>query len=184
MADVVIFGVGDCASLAHYYLEHDSPHKVVGFTVHREFLPASKTFEGRQVVVFDELESSFPPDRVSAFAPLSSLRMNRFREEVYRGLKARGYSLISYISSNAMCFPGTLIGENCFILENATVQLFSAIGDNVVLWSGSHVGHHSTIGDHVFFAPHAVTAGHTEPWTIYKAGATSAAKSSSADIDG
>ncbi|HEX4413487.1 MAG TPA: acetyltransferase, partial [Lacipirellulaceae bacterium] len=160
MADVVIFGVGDCASLAHFYLANDSPHDVVGFTVHREFLPASGEFEGLPVVAFDELESTFPPHRVSAFAPLSSLRMNRFREEVYRGFKERGYPLISYISSKATCFPNTQFGDNCFVLENATIQLFSLIGNNVVLWSGCHVGHHSTVGDHAFFAPHAVTAGH------------------------
>ena len=145
---------------------------------------------------------------VSAFAPLSSLRMNRFREEVYRGFKECGYSLVSYISSKATYFPTTTFGDNCFVLENATVQPFSSIGNNVVLWSGCHVGHHSTVGDHAFFAPHAVTAGHcmvgpycflgtnatvrdhitlgegtlvgmgaiiardTEPWTVYKAAAT------------
>jgi acyl-[acyl carrier protein]--UDP-N-acetylglucosamine O-acyltransferase len=104
-------------------------------------------------------------------------------------------------------------------LENCTIQPFATIGNNVILWSGSHVGHHSTIGDHVFFAPHAVASGHctigshcflginstvrdqvtlgqgtlvgmgaiisrnTEPWTIYKAEATRAGTTSSAEID-
>jgi sugar O-acyltransferase (sialic acid O-acetyltransferase NeuD family) len=160
MADVVIFGVGDCASLAHFYLQHDSPHKVVAFTVHREYLPASRRFENLPVVLFEELEQQYPPDLVSAFAPLSSRGMNRRREAIYGSLKNRGYSLISYLSSRATCFPGTPIGDNCFILEDVTIQLFTSIGNNVVLWSGSHVGHHSIVGDHVFFAPHAVTAGH------------------------
>ena len=33
VAKVVVFGVGQWAELAHFYLTHDSPHEVVG--VHR-----------------------------------------------------------------------------------------------------------------------------------------------------
>ena len=33
------------------------------------------------------------------------------------------------------------------------------IGNNVILWSGNHIGHDSTIGDHVFIASHAVISG-------------------------
>jgi sugar O-acyltransferase (sialic acid O-acetyltransferase NeuD family) len=160
MADVVIFGTRDFASLAHFYLRHDSSHRVVGFTVHREFMPAEGEFEGLPVVPFEELEQRFPPQQVSAFAPLSHRRMNRLRREVYESLKARGYPLVSYVSSRATHFPGTAIGENCFILEDNTIQPFATIGDNVVLWSGNHIGHHSTIQDHVFVTSHVVISGH------------------------
>ena len=57
MADVVIFGVKDFASLAHFYLRHDSEHRVVAFTVHREFMPAEGEFEGLPVVPLEELGS-------------------------------------------------------------------------------------------------------------------------------
>ncbi len=160
MADVVIFGTRDFASLAHFYLRHDSPHNVVGFTVHREFLPESGEFEGLPVLAFEELESRFAPDRVSAFAPLSHRRMNRLREEIYQGFKDRGYLLISYISSRAAHFSNCQIGENCFVLENNTIQPFAVLGDNVVLWSGNHIGHHTVIQDHVFVTSHVVVSGH------------------------
>jgi len=160
MSDVVIFGLRDNASLAHFYLRNDSPHRVVGFTVHREYIPESGEFEGLPVVPFEELESRFPPNAVRAFAPLSHRRMNRLRQEIYRELKGRGYSLISYVSSRATRFPDTPIGENCFILEDNTIQPFASIGNNVVLWSGNHIGHHSAIHDHVFVTSHVVISGH------------------------
>jgi sugar O-acyltransferase (sialic acid O-acetyltransferase NeuD family) len=160
MADVVIFGVKDTASLAHFYLRHDSEHRVVGFTVHREFLPESGEFEGLPTVAFEDLISHFPPGQVHAFAPMTYRKMNRPRRDVYLELKARGYPLISYVSSRATCFPETPIGENCFILEDNTIQPFTAIGNNVVLWSGNHIGHHSVIRDHVFFTSHVVLSGH------------------------
>jgi sugar O-acyltransferase (sialic acid O-acetyltransferase NeuD family) len=162
MADVVIFGVQDFASLAHFYLRHDSPHVAVAFTVHREYLPESRMFEGLPVVPFEELQSHYPPDRVCGFAPMSHRRMNRARQEVFGAFKARGYELISYVSSRATCFPGTPIGANCFVLEDNTIQPYTTIGDNVVLWSGNHIGHHSVVRDHAFVTSHVVISGHCD----------------------
>ncbi len=161
MADVVIFGLRDKASLAHFYLTCDSPHTVAAFTVDREFLPAERVFEGLPVVPFDELEARFPTGDFYGFAPLSQQRMNRDRQSVYERFKRKGYKLISYVSTRVTCFPGTSIGDNCFILEDNTIQPFVQIGNNVVLWSGNHVGHHSTIGDHVFVTSHVVLSGHS-----------------------
>ena len=160
MADVVIFGVKDFASLAHFYLRHDSDHRVVAFTVHREFMPDEGEFEGLPVVPLEELETSYPPDRVSAFAPMSHRKMNRLREGVYNDLKGRGYQLISYVSSRATTFPEGRIGDNCFILEDNTIQPFATIGDNVVIWSGNHIGHHSVVESHAFITSHVVISGH------------------------
>lgn len=160
MAEVVIFGVKDFASLAHFYLRHDSEHRVVAFTVHREFMPAEREFEGLPIVPLEELEQSYPQDRVSAFAPMSHRKMNRLREGVYNDLKGRGYQLISYVSSRATTFPEGRIGDNCFILEDNTIQPFATIGDNVVIWSGNHIGHHSVVESHAFITSHVVISGH------------------------
>jgi sugar O-acyltransferase (sialic acid O-acetyltransferase NeuD family) len=160
MAKVVVFGTRDFASLAHYYLRTDSEHEVVAFAVHREFMPDTPVFENLPVVALDELDKNFPASRYAAFAPMSHTKMNRQRESVYNELKAQGYSLISYISSRATCLNEGAIGDNCFILENNTIQPFVTIGNNVVLWSGNHIGHHSQIMDHVFFTSHVVLSGH------------------------
>ena len=36
---------------------------------------------------------------------------------------------------------------------------FVTIADNVVLWSGNHIGHHSTIGANCFISSHVVVSG-------------------------
>jgi acyl-[acyl carrier protein]--UDP-N-acetylglucosamine O-acyltransferase len=46
------------------------------------------------------------------------------------------------------------------ILEDNTIQPFTTIGNNVVMWSGNHIGHHGQIKDHVFFTSHVVLSGH------------------------
>jgi hypothetical protein len=42
MARVIVFGLRDYASLAHFYLAHDSEHEVVAFTVTRDYLPEER----------------------------------------------------------------------------------------------------------------------------------------------
>ena len=54
MAKVVIFGVVDTAQLAKYYLENDSEHEVIAFTVTKDYIE-SEQFEGLSVVAFEEL---------------------------------------------------------------------------------------------------------------------------------
>ena len=174
MARVIIFGLMDFASLAHFYLTHDSEHEVVAFTVTKDYLPPDPVFEGKPVVPFEELERYYPPDEFGLFAPLSPRGMNRPREQIYRQGKERAYPFVSYVSSRATLFTGTPIGENCFILEDNTIQPFTRIGDNVVLWSGNHIGHHSVIGDHVMFTSHVVLSGHciVEPYCFLGVNAT------------
>jgi len=162
MANIVIFGLRDIASLAHFYLKHDSPHEVVAFCVDQDYLPEPAVFEGKPVVAFEEVAEIYPPGDFMFFAPLSEKNMNMVRAGIYQRIKDQGYGLISYVSSRATVFPGAQIGENCFILEDNTIQPFTPIGNNVVMWSGNHIGHHSTIGDHCFITSHVVVSGHCE----------------------
>jgi sugar O-acyltransferase (sialic acid O-acetyltransferase NeuD family) len=159
MARVIIFGIQDFASLAHYYLKHDTEHEVVAFTVTRDFLPEIREFEGLPIVPFEELETIYPPIDHQFFCPMSHRRMNRLREAIYLQTRRKGYQAISYVSSRATLFPGTSIGDNCFVLEDNTIQPFTTIGSNVVVWSGNHIGHHSVIQDHVMVTSHVVLSG-------------------------
>lgn len=174
MAKVIIFGVQDFAQLAKFYLQHDSEHEVVAFSVDEQFMPLGKTFEGLPVVAFESVETTYPPAEFKFFAPMSPSRMNRLRESVYQKIKEKGYDFVSYVSSKATVFPGAQIGDNCFILEDNTIQPFTSIGNNVVLWSGNHIGHHSVIKDHVSFTSHVVLSGHctVEPFAFFGVNAT------------
>ena len=145
----IIFGNNQTAQLAHYYLSIDSEHEVVAFTVSKDYLTES-TFCGLPVVPFEEVENIYSPTEYAFFAPMTYRKMNNDRKAIYEQAKAKGYSFISYISSKTTIFNNVQVGENCFILEDNTIQPFVKIGNNVVIWSGNHVGHHSVIRDHAF----------------------------------
>jgi acetyltransferase-like isoleucine patch superfamily enzyme len=155
---VIIFGTKDTAELAHWYLTNDSNYEIVAFTLNQEYISATE-FKGLPVVPFEELEKLYPPTEYLFFAPMTGIKMNNVRKKIYEEGKKKGYTYISYISSKAtIC--GNKIGENCFILEDNTLQPFTEIGNNVVMWSGNHIGHHGKIEDHVFFTSHVVLSGH------------------------
>ena len=155
---LVIFGLGSIGQLAHYYFEHDTDYQVAAFTVDAAYLTESE-FCGLPVVSFEHVVERFPPADFDFFVAVSYARLNELRKEKYLTAKALGYHLPSYVSSHATVLNQRQIGENCFILEDNTIQPFVKIGDNVVLWSGNHIGHHSTIQNHCFLASHIVVSG-------------------------
>lgn len=174
MEKVIIFGVQDFASLAHFYLKNDSEHEVVAFSVTEEYLPKETRFEGLPVVNFEKVQNEFNPADYCFFAPLSHRKMNKLRESIYKQIKKKGYEFINYISSKATVFSNMKIGKNCFILEDNTMQPYTSVGNNVILWSGNHIGHHSVIKDHVFFTSHVVLSGHciVEPYCFFGVNST------------
>ncbi|MFC1546049.1 acetyltransferase [Pseudomonadota bacterium] len=161
MKNVVIFGAGDIAELAHNYFSHDSAYTVVAFTVDADFRD-SETFCDLPVVTFEEVVILYPPEDNDLFVALSYSKLNQLRKEKCLEAKDLGYTLASYVSSQATVLNGGKIGENCFILEDNTIQPFVTIGDNITLWSGNHIGHHSVIRDHCFIASHVVISGGVE----------------------
>ena len=159
MAKLVIFGAGDIARLAHLYFTTDSEHEVVAFTVDEQYRTGD-TFLGLPLCAAGDVSALYPPSDFAMFVALSYLRMNRVRAEKFVALREAGYRLVSYVSSRCTYLSATPPGDNCFILEDNTVQPFVTIGHNVTLWSGNHIGHDSTIEDHCFITSHVVVSGH------------------------
>lgn len=147
---VIIFGNKDLAQLALFYLTKER-YEVVGFTVEEKYLN-----NNQQEYPWEELESTHPPSMVKLFAPIAD---NKLRERIYNEGKNRGYKFISYVSPKCTNYASS-IGGNCFIQEDNTLQPFTKIGNNVVMWAGNHLGHHSVVEDNVFITSHVVISGH------------------------
>jgi sugar O-acyltransferase (sialic acid O-acetyltransferase NeuD family) len=155
---IVIFGNGQIAELAHFYFGDDGGREVAGFCVDAAYLK-DRSFLGLPLVTFEEVADAFPPDDFVMFIALGYAKLNKVRAEKYAAAKGLGYRFASYVSSRLYMASNVEIGDNCFILENQTVQPFCYIGANVTLWSGNHIGHHSTIADHAFLASQIVVSG-------------------------
>jgi len=173
MSKVVIFGAGKIADEAYFYLTNDSPHEIVAFTVDLEFLTVPEKL-GLPLVAFEEVQDKYPADRYQMFVAVGYQDLNHFRAQKYAEAKAKGYGLISYVSSRSSNFGNVVIGDNCFVLEFATIQPCASIGNDVFIWSGNHVGHHASVSDHCYIAGNVVISGNTkvEPYCFIGVSAT------------
>lgn len=154
----VIFGVGDFARIASVYLRDDSPYEVVAFTVHERYIEGPE-LNGIPVVPFESLDQIHPPNEVEMLVAIGFSRVNQARASVFEECRSRGYRLLTYVHSSVARWKETKFGENCFVFEENVVQPFVEVGDDVVLWSGNHIGHDTRIGDHCFIASHVVISG-------------------------
>jgi len=161
MKKVVIFGTSIFAEVVHFYLTHDSPHEVVAFTASKEFIN-NKKFLNLPVVPFETIEREYPPDKYSMFIAVAYQKINKVRARIFQEAKAKGYELLSYVNSKVTKWEDLDMGENCFIFENVVIQPFVKIGDDVIIWSGNHIGHHSEIADHCFITSHVVISGNVK----------------------
>ncbi len=155
---IIIFGQGLYAEIVNQYLTDDSEVEVVAFTLDDEYIKED-TYLGLPMVPFSKIEELYPPEDHYMHVGLSYTDLNHLREDRYYEAKAKGYTLPTYVSSKATILTKYPLGDNCFIFENNTIQPFVKIGNNVILWSGNHIGHHGEIQDHNFISSHVVISG-------------------------
>ena len=155
---LILFGQGLYTEIAHQYFNDDTEYEVVCFTKDDDYI-TSDEYLGLPMVPFSKVRELYPPDRFDMHIALSYTELNHLRKRKFYEAKEMGYNLPSYVSSKSSIMTKYPIGENCFIFEDNTVQPFVKIEDNVILWSGNHIGHHSTIKSHNFISSHVVVSG-------------------------
>jgi len=149
MKKVILFGASAVACETYTYLTYDSAYEVAGFTVDGQYIK-ERTLFSCPVVPFESVETAFPPSDYHMLIAIGFQRTNGLRSERYRQAKAKGYTLINYISSKAVTWPGTVVGDNCIISPNTMISPSAKIGNDVLIGPGCVVAHDNTIGDHCF----------------------------------
>lgn len=155
---LVIIGTGEFGQIAYEYFTFDSDYEVVGFAVEKDYLK-DQELEGLPVIPLEDMMNNYPPDEYEVFVAITYPKLNRIRTRVFYQCKELGYTCASYISSRAFVWHNVSVGENTFIFEDNTIQFKASIGNNVVLWSGNHIGHGSVIEDHCWLTSHNVISG-------------------------
>jgi len=150
MKEVVVFGSGNVAKLVHYFLNNDSDYRVKAFTIHSEYIKKS-TYLNLPVVSFENITNTYPPNQYDMFVAIGAQERNEHRERIYNEAKAKGYKLISYISSKAQYWPDLKCGDNVFIIQATSIEPFVEIGNNVAL-IGTKIGQNVKIEDNCFIS--------------------------------
>jgi len=155
---LVIVGDSAFAEIAREYFDADTPYEAAAFSVESGYMK-KKNLRGLPVVSFETLETTHPPAEYDVFVAIVYTQLNRLRARLARTAKEKGYRLASYVSPRAFIWRNVALGEHCFVFEDNTLQPFARIGNNVVLWSGNHIGHHSIVRDNCFISSQVVISG-------------------------
>ncbi len=161
MKKMVVFGAGSLARLAYIHFSDEGQYEVAAFTVNEGYLDEKRIFD-LDVVPFEQIERTHPPEEFSMFVGVGYKKANKARAKVYNDCKAKGYELVSCLSTKVNRLKYVKAGDNCLIMPNAIIQPYAEIGNNVIIWGGSGVGYQTHVGDHSYIAPGAVIAGNVE----------------------
>jgi acetyltransferase-like isoleucine patch superfamily enzyme len=156
--NVVIYGNGPVATTIYHSLIRIAAYEVRAFTVDRESI-ASHELLGRPVIPFDEIQRIYLPETHRMLIAVGYCKTNRLRAERYHQAKAKGYTLITYISPKATIEPGVSVGDNCLVGTNTVIQPSVTIGSDVLIRDNIFIGHGATIGDHCYIGSGAVILG-------------------------
>jgi sugar O-acyltransferase (sialic acid O-acetyltransferase NeuD family) len=160
LANLILFGDGDMARLAHFHFPRQGEHRVTAFTVDREYRKAD-TFLDLPLVDFEECARIYPPAEFKMFIAVGYRNMNQIRAAKCAAARAMGYELVSHLSLRCSYLSQFPPGDNCCLFENVIVEPYARIGRGITIWSGSLVAHDAVVEDYCFISAHAVISGHT-----------------------
>lgn len=156
--EIIIFGTGTFSLNVYYNLHEYSDYKVVAFTVDSKYYTINE-FMNCPVIPFENIDKQFPPDRYKMFISISFSDLNRNRERKYHEAKQKGFELINIIHPNSTVFSDLVIGDNCFIAPNVSIQQGVTIGNNVILRDNCNIGHDTMIKNNCYIGGGSAISG-------------------------
>lgn len=156
MKNLLIIGNGKVAELAYFFLREK--YNISAFVSDKENIDRKNIFD-IPVVPIEEIENTHPSGDHVVMIAIGYRRLNSVRSEKYHRIKKMGYEIITYVHESAYVADNAVIGEGSIIFPGCIIEPFSTIGNNVVVWSGTLIGHHSHIEGDCFFAARALVSG-------------------------
>lgn len=180
---VLIYGNREIARVARDYINADIAHsssnqwQLLGHTIESEFLRTGMNFHGVELPFTSALSQPLEigdSKGVHLIEPyvFPSVSFRSTQEEtgwVPNGLRRRVIENLMnwHVSMYSIDVPKrgseyiieNVKGHGCWIQEHCNVQSGAKLGNGVVCWASSHVGHGSEIGNYVWVTTHATICG-------------------------
>lgn len=156
--DIVIIGNSEYAQMIGDYIEEDERYDLVAYAVDSKYIKESEV-KGISVISAENLEESFPPDRVKLVLAIGYSNRMDIRKEIYEQYVKRNYIFINYIHPTAIVDSKLNIGSGNIILEGVIIGKYVQIGNANLFFQGSVIAHNDQIQDYNTFASKAVLAG-------------------------
>lgn len=167
MKKVIVYGNTILSKMLYYdALCHDG-FEIACFTVDSCYL-SSNEFLDKPQVDFDIVETLYPPESFDMISVVGGYSNMRFREQMYKTAKQKGYALVNYISPKADITPEITLGENNIIFPNSHIGIGGIMGNNNIIRQNVYLGHDFRIGNNNFIGAGSNIGGNCKLFdTIY-----------------
>ncbi len=157
-APVILLGAGGHAKVVLDLLRA-LDHRVLG--VCDPLLTDQNISRWRDLPVLgsDEAVNRHSPDSIMIANGAGSLPGRYLRRRLHDQFVGSGYRFVTLVHPSALLGSGVELGQGVQIMAGVIVQADTAIGNDVILNTGSRIDHDGLIGDHVHVAPGAVISG-------------------------
>lgn len=159
MADILLFGAGAIADVAHACIDNDSEHRVVGFVVDPDYADRD-THRGLPLVGLDRAADRFAPSEHRVLVAVGYHGMNRLRMARLEAMEALGYTLHAHVGSGG--WGATRVAPGAFVMDGRSLQPEVHVAPGAFIWAGAHVGHHSRVGPGAWITSGASIGGHAD----------------------
>lgn len=157
MARLYIIGTSTTAMTVAAFVRTHKLFDLAGFAVDRAYL-SSATCMDLPVFAIDELKTVMDPDKDFIFVAIAWNRLNADRRDLYLRLKREGFRCANLVSPTATVY-GELLGDNCWIADNAFIDSYSKIQSDVIIKPGVFINHYCNIDNHIYIGEQALIAG-------------------------
>ena len=160
----LIYGNGSIARLIHSFLK--PTQEVVGFVVDDHCISDDQQLLcDLPLIPYSRMEQEFSPDQYQCIVAVGFVGMNRIREEKSAAIKAKGYTLASYVHDSVIIHEGVEIGEGCIILDLVSLHPGCVIGNGCFISSNVNIGHDCKVGGYCWINSGVAIAGGTQVGT-------------------
>jgi UDP-N-acetylbacillosamine N-acetyltransferase len=153
---VIVFGTSDFAKQIGFYISQSKQYELAYFCVNKNFYVDTE-FMGKKILIFEDDLVNLSNTEFKFIVAVGYKHM-RNRKKIFEMIKSKGYCLINYIHST-VTMMGEIKGEGNIILANTTLEPFSEVYDNNIIWSNSLLCHDSIVGSHNFIAASSIIGG-------------------------
>lgn len=160
MVKIAIYGIGALGRKIFEYNKRDKIFEVIGFVDDKG--TSECIFCGLPVMKYEQFKIQYKPNQCKIFVAIGYVKCNNNRESISSQVLMDGYDLVNYLSPNAICWKGTLVGKNIFVADNVFIGHGCIINDGVILYEGCTLSHDAEIGSNSFLSLRVAFGGYTK----------------------
>ncbi len=149
MEKIIIYGTGKLAQMLYYLLKENKEYEVICFTADEEYC-RQDTFLSLPLVLFDQIDKIYPPDKYKMLTVIGGLGGTKIRQTMFQKAKEKGYNHINYIHPTTVIEGTVEMGENNIIFPYTILGFSGKMGNNNILREKVYLGHDFILGDHCF----------------------------------